>query len=216
MPASAVPSAGGNWTLILDAGHGGEDGGASTASGHRESDINLAIVRKTQALMTFLGVEPRLIRETDVSLHGSEAETLRQKKVSDLKHRVELVRETPNALLISVHQNHFTDSRYGGAQVFFNAGDVSRQWGEDTQEVLRQVLNPGNNRSAKPISDGIYLFDHISCPALLVECGFLSNGEEAALLLTDPYQRKVAMALAGAYFREIQMMPTTWEAIDNG
>ncbi|MCI8916764.1 MAG: N-acetylmuramoyl-L-alanine amidase [Oscillospiraceae bacterium] len=214
--ASAVPSAGGNWTLILDAGHGGEDGGASTASGHRESDINLAIVRKTQALMTFLGVEPRLIRETDVSLHSSEAETLRQKKVSDLKHRVELVRETPNALLISVHQNHFTDSRYGGAQVFFNAGDVSRQWGEDTQEILRQVLNPGNNRSAKPISDGIYLFDHISCPALLVECGFLSNGEEAALLLTDPYQRKVAMALAGAYFREIQMMPTTWEAIDNG
>ena len=216
VPVSAAAGAESSRTLILDAGHGGEDGGASTASGEKESCINLAIVRKTGTLMAFLGVEPTLTRDKDISLHSDGAETIRQKKVSDLKNRVALVEDTPDAILISVHQNHFTDSRYGGAQVFFNAGDVSRQWGEDTQEVLRQVLNPGNNRSAKLISDGIYLFDHISCPALLVECGFLSSGEEAALLLTDPYQRQVAMALAGAYCREIQMMPTTWAGIANG
>ncbi|MDE6260813.1 MAG: N-acetylmuramoyl-L-alanine amidase [Oscillospiraceae bacterium] len=210
-PASvaATASVGGQWTLILDAGHGGEDGGASTAAGDKESDINLAIVQKTRALMTFLGVEPRLSRETDISLHSGGAETIRQKKVSDLKNRVALVESTQGAILLSVHQNHFTDSRYSGSQVFFNSDEISRQWGERTQEVLRQILSPGNDRKAKPMPDGIYLFDHINCPAILVECGFLSNGEEAALLLTGAYQRKIAIALAGAYFNELQMMTTT-------
>lgn len=208
-PASATSGLEGTWTLILDAGHGGEDGGASTAAGEHESDINLAIVLKTRALMAFLGVEPQLTRDTDISIHNSEAESIRQKKVSDLKNRVALVENVPNALLISVHQNYFTDPRYSGAQVFFNGDDVSRQWGEDTQEVLRQILTADNDRRAKPIPDGIYLFDHISCPAILVECGFLSNGEEAALLCTDGYQRKVAVALAGAYFNELQKISTT-------
>lgn len=195
-------------TLILDAGHGGEDGGASTAAGDKESDINLAIVLKTRALMVFLGEEPQLTRDTDISLHSDGAETIRQKKRSDLKNRVAMVENAANAMLISVHQNHFTDPRYSGAQVFFNSGDMNRQWGENTQEVLRQLLNQDNNRKAKPIPDGIYLFDHISCPVILVECGFLSNGEEAALLCTDMYQKKIAMALAGSYFNELQMIPT--------
>jgi len=206
-PASVVTSisdAKYHWTLILDAGHGGEDGGASTAAGAKESDINLAIVLKAQALMTFLGVEPQLTRNADISLHSDEAETIRQKKVSDLKTRVTLVKNVPNALLISVHQNHFTDPRYRGAQVFFNGGERNRQWGAYVQDTLRQVLAPDNTRKAKPIPDGLYLFDHINCPAILVECGFLSNGEESALLLTDTYQRKVAITLAGAYFYQIQ------------
>lgn len=200
VPASAVAVPDGKRTLILDAGHGGEDGGASTASGEKESDINLAIVLKAQALMVFLGEEPQLTRNRDVSLHSDGAETIRQKKVSDLKNRVALVEKTPNALLISVHQNHFTDSRYSGSQVFFNKGDQNQQWGERVQEVFRQMLAPGNERKAKPMPDSIYLFEHVSCPAILVECGFLSNGEEASLLSTDAYQRKVALALAGAYY----------------
>lgn len=201
-PVSAATDLGGRRTLILDAGHGGEDGGASTAAGEKESGINLAIVRKAQSLMVFLGVEPRLTRDSDISLHNGGAETIRQKKVSDLKNRVAMVESTPDAVLISVHQNHFTDPRYRGAQVFFNDGELNQLWGEQTQETLRQVLNPDNDRKAKPIPEGIYLFDHVSCPALLVECGFLSNGEDAALLCTDAYQRKVAMALAGAYFAQ--------------
>lgn len=202
--AAATTDSKGKWTLILDAGHGGEDGGASTASGMRESDINLAIVLKTQALMAFLGDEPRLTRDRDTSLHSGSAETIRQKKVSDLKNRVALVESIPNALLISVHQNHFTDPRYSGTQVFFNGGDWNRQWGETAQEIFRQVLAPDNSRKAKPMPDSIYLFSHISCPAILVECGFLSNGEEAALLNTDAYQRKVAVALAGAYYTQLR------------
>ena len=203
VPAAAGPAAPEGWTLILDAGHGGEDGGASTAAGEKESDLNLAIVLKTRALMAFLGMEPKLTRETDRSLHSDGAKTLRQKKSSDLKNRAAMVESIPNAMVVSVHQNHFTDSRYSGAQVFFNSGEFNRQWGEDTQEVLRQVLDPGNDRKAKPMPDGIYLFEHISCPVILVECGFLSNGEEASLLCTDTYQRKISMALAGACFRTI-------------
>lgn len=206
-PVFAPQGDGDGWTLILDAGHGGEDGGASTAAGEKESKINLAIVLKTQALMTFLGEEPRLTRDRDVSLHSDEAQTIRQKKVSDLKNRVAMVEGTHNALLISVHQNHFTDPRYSGSQVFFNGGDQNRQWGERAQEIFQQTLAPDNSRKAKPMPDGIYLFEHISCPAILVECGFLSNGEEAALLGTDVYQRKVAMALAGSYFAGLKLSP---------
>lgn len=202
-PVSAAADLNRGPTLILDAGHGGEDGGASTAAGEKESGINLAIVRKTRSLMVFLGVEPVLTREEDISLHSSGAETIRQKKVSDLKNRAALVENTPNAILISVHQNHFTDPRYSGSQVFYSGGDANRPWGEQAQELFRQVLAPDNDRKAKPIPDGIYLFDHVSCPSLLVECGFLSNGEEAALLCTEPYQRKVALALAGAYFAQL-------------
>ena len=192
--------------LILDAGHGGEDGGAVSASGAKESEINLAIVRKLEAMMAFLGVPTVLTRAEDVSLHDPDCETLREKKASDLRQRVALVNETPNAMLISVHQNHFTDSRYYGAQVFYNPGDVSRQWGSAAQQALRQVLDEGNQRKAMALSSSIYLFEHIVCPAILVECGFLSNGEEASLLVTDAYQRKIAVALAGACFQELRLL----------
>ena len=208
--ASASTSENGR-ILILDAGHGGEDGGASSASGNKESDVNLNIVLKTEALMAFLGVRTELTRSEDQSMHSEGASTIHEKKVSDLKNRVEFVNSIPDAMLISVHQNYFTDSRYSGSQVFYNGGDVSRQWGEGTQEIFRQVLNPDNDRAAKVIPQNIFLFSHISCPAILVECGFLSNGEEASLLMTDAYQRKISLALAGAYLKEIQMIPTVWE-----
>ena len=150
VPVSAAAGAESSRTLILDAGHGGEDGGASTASGEKESCINLAIVRKTGTLMAFLGVEPTLTRDKDISLHSDGAETIRQKKVSDLKNRVALVEDTPDAILISVHQNHFTDSRYSGAQVFFQRGDANRQWGESAQQVLQEVLDPAEKPSLCP------------------------------------------------------------------
>lgn len=208
--SALAPSPEGGRILILDAGHGGEDGGASSAGGSKESDINLGIVLKTEALMGFLGVRTELTRSEDRSMHSEGAATIRQKKVSDLKNRVAFISGFSNAMVISVHQNHFTDTRYSGAQTFYHTGDVSRQWGESTQEVLREVLDRDNDRRAKPMPDGIYLFEHISCPAILVECGFLSNGEEASLLMTDTYQRKISVALAGSYVRELQMIPTVW------
>lgn len=194
-------------TLILDAGHGGEDGGAVSAAGDKESDINLAIVLKLEYLMAFLGVETVLTRSEDVSIYDEGCDTLHEKKVSDLKNRVALIQSTSNAMVISVHQNTFTDPRYQGAQVFYGFGDISRQWGVSAQEIISAVLDPDNQRKAAPIPEHVYLFQHIDCPAILVECGFLSNGEEASLLLTDSYQRKIAVALAGAYLHELQMIP---------
>jgi len=206
IPASMVSGGGKGFTLILDAGHGGEDGGALSASGTKESDINLSVVLKLDALLAFCGVNSVLTRGEDISLHSDGSHTLREKKVSDLKNRVKLVDSSENALLMSVHQNYFTDPVYSGAQVFYNLGDFSRQWGEHTQELLRQTLNSDNTRKAKLIAESVYLFKHISCPAILIECGFLSNGEEASLLLTDAYQRKIAVALTGAALHQLQTL----------
>ena len=208
---SAVSATANNeWVLVIDAGHGGEDGGASTASGKKESEINLEIALKMESLMGFLGVNTHLTRQDDRSLHNGDAKTLHEKKVSDLKNRVAEVNSFSNAFLLSIHQNYFPDSQSDGAQVFSNDGDVSRQWGEGTQAILRQVLDETNGRAAKPVPSNIYLFEHVNCPAILVECGFLSNGAEASLLQTDVYQRKIVLALAGAYLQEIQMIPTVW------
>lgn len=193
--------------LILDAGHGGEDGGASSAAGDKESDINLAIVLKLESLMAFLGIETVLTRSEDVSIHSEGCNTLHEKKVSDLNNRVELINRHPNAMVISVHQNNFTDPHCQGAQVFYRSGEASLQWGEYTQELLRTFLQPDNNRKASGIPEHVYLFQKITCPAILIECGFLSNGAEASLLMTDTYQRKITLAVAGAYMHQVQMIP---------
>lgn len=194
--------------LILDAGHGGEDGGAVSSAGDKESDINLAIVLKLEQLMAFLGVDTVLTRDSDMSIYDEGCDTLRQKKVSDLKNRVSLVESTPNAYLISIHQNSFTDSRYHGTQVFYGAGETSRQWGEYTQYLFQNVIDPNNGRKPAAVPDHVYLFKHIECPSILVECGFLSNGTDASLLLLDSYQRKIAFVLAGGYLHELQMIPS--------
>ena len=206
-PAIVLTQSANRPVLILDAGHGGEDGGASSAAGDKESDINLDIVLKLESLMAFLGVDTVLTRSEDISIYDAGSETLREKKASDLKNRVELINNTPGAMLISVHQNTFTDPRYKGAQVFFGSGEISAQWGEYTQQAFQSFLSPNNTRKAAVVPEHVYLFKNIDCPSILVECGFLSNGEEAALLLTDNYQCKIAVTLAWAYLHQLQMIP---------
>lgn len=192
--------------VVLDAGHGGEDGGAVTASGHRESDINLQIVKKMEYVMALCGVETVLTRSEDVSLHAPGTAERGERKESDLSFRADLVNNTPNAMLISIHQNQFSDPSVSGAQVFYTLGDVGRQWGETTQQALRDLLDETNTKKPKQVSEDVYLFSHISCPGLLVECGFLSNGVEASLLLTNGYQTQLSLAITGAYLHQIQMM----------
>lgn len=207
-----VPTLGGihsanHTVLILDAGHGGEDGGAISCTGDKESDINLSIVLKLESLMAFLGTETLLTRDRDISIHDDGCSSLREKKVSDLKNRAELVNFTPSGMLISVHQNTFTDQAYQGSQVFYSVGDISLQWAGLTQDALRGILDPNNDRKPAAVPDSVYLFCHITCPAILVECGFLSNPDEAERLLLDSYQCKIAIAIAGAYLRQLQMIP---------
>ena len=145
-----------------------------------------------------------LLRTEDVSLAGPEAETLREKKRSDLQRRVEIINSTESAYLLSIHQNQFTNARYYGAQVFYRPDEPSRLWAVETQELLRVSVAPENDRQAKEIPEEIYLMSHIQCPAILVECGFLSNPEEDALLQTEDYQRRLSVVLIGSYLQEIE------------
>lgn len=188
-------------TLVLDAGHGGEDGGAVSLTGVAESGLNLSIVLKLDQILGFYGQAPVVLRTEDVSLHDPDADTLREKKVSDLHNRVDAVESQENAVLLSVHQNIFTDQKYHGAQVFYAPTTGSQEWAVFTQELLRTALDPENSRQAKPIPDSVYLMNHISCPAVLIECGFLSNPAEEALLRSEVYQTKLAAAMASAWLQ---------------
>lgn len=197
-----VPQCFAGQTLVIDAGHGGEDGGAVSVSGVSESVLNLAIAKRLDEILGFCGVPSVMLRNEDVMLSDPGGKTLRERKVSDLHNRVKAVEHTDNAVLISIHQNSFTDSKYSGAQVFYAPTPDSQSFAERTQELLRVTLSPGNDRKAKPIPQSVYLMNHIGCKAILVECGFLTNRSEDQLLQTPEYQLKVAATLAGAYLQE--------------
>lgn len=186
-------------TLVIDAGHGGEDGGAVSPSGVVESHINLAVAQRLKALMDLCGVKSVLLRESDISLHDPGCETLRQKKVSDLHNRVAAIEETPNSILISIHQNTFQSKKYRGAQVFFGLNEDSIPLAQVAQDCLRAGLDQGNSRIPAQIPSSVYLMNHITCPAVLVECGFLSNPAEEQLLQTAEYQTRIAVSLTCAY-----------------
>lgn len=185
------------YTLMIDAGHGGEDGGAVSITGVSESEINLSIACKLEDLLALYGVQPIMLRREDISLHDAGAKTLREKKVSDLKNRVKRVEETETPFFISIHQNSYPEKKYHGPQVFYANTMGSEQLGQHIQAVLNEKLDSRNTRAAKQIPDSVYLMNHITCPAILVECGFLTNPEEEALLRTEEYQRKIAVCLTG-------------------
>ena len=181
-------------TVIIDAGHGGVDGGATSCTGKLESTFNLEIALRLNDLMHLLGIHTEMIRTSDVSVY-TQGETIATKKVSDLKERVRIVNEAENALLVSIHQNTFPDSRYGGAQVFYGPEGEGAQLGEDLQNAFRNTLNPGSNRRSKK-ADGIYLMEQIDTTGVLIECGFLSNVEEEAKLRSADYQKKLCCVIA--------------------
>jgi len=180
--------------IIIDAGHGGVDGGATSCTGVLESKFNLEIALKLNDLMHLLGIDTVMIRDTDCSVY-TQGQTIAQKKVSDLKERVRIVNSTPNALLLSIHQNHFSAQQYHGAQVFYAATEGSQMLAKSMQNLFIQSVNPDSNRQVKK-ADGVYLMQHIQCPAVLIECGFLSNPQEEYLLRTEAYQQKICSVIA--------------------
>ena len=181
-------------TFVIDAGHGGEDGGASSCTGVLESQLNLQIARRLEDLFHFLGYQTVMIRRSDISVY-TEGKTIAQKKISDLKERVRIVNATEGALLISIHQNIFADSRYAGAQVFYNQEGDAENIARLLQQAMVTSLNPGSNRQCKP-ADGIYLMQHSKRPGILVECGFLSNPEEERKLREGEYQKHICIVIA--------------------
>ncbi len=180
--------------IIIDPGHGGEDGGATSCTGKLESGYNLEIALRLNDLMHLLGFDTNMIRTTDTSIY-IKGDTIAQKKVSDLKERVRIVNETENALLLSIHQNNFSDGRYSGAQVFYAGTEGSEQLAKQLQSALVASVNPGSNRKCKK-SDGVYLMEHINCTGVLIECGFLSNAGEEARLRDPGYQKKLCCVIA--------------------
>lgn len=182
--------------IIIDPGHGGIDGGTASSRGKLEKEYNLEISLRLCDLMRFLGYSVRTTRSTDKSIH-TEGETIAEKKISDLKNRVQIIEQTENPILISIHQNYFPDSRYHGPQVFYADTTGSAPFAEVMQTKLSQCLNPGGHRQPKK-SEGVYLMDKINCPGVLVECGFLSNPQEERILSDPVYQKKLCSVIAGA------------------
>lgn len=185
--------------VVIDAGHGGEDGGTVSYTGVLESAINLQIALRLDDLLHLLGVDTVMIRRTDCSIY-THGDTIAAKKVSDLKERVRIANETENALLVSIHQNHFSDSRYSGPQVFYSKAGNSEALAKELQAALNQTLNPNGKRQAKK-ADGIYLMRNIACTGILVECGFLSNPDEEGRLRDGDYQKKLCSVLAATCSR---------------
>ena len=180
--------------VILDAGHGGVDGGAISCTGISESNINLEIALRLNDLMHLLGMRTIMICDDDRSVY-TEGTTIATKKISDIRNRVRIVNETPNALLVSIHQNNFSDPKYSGAQGFYNNKSNSKEITLQLHSAFRENLDITNKRQPQN-SSGVYLMEHINCPGVLIECGFLSNVKEEAMLRDDTYQKKICSIVA--------------------
>ena len=191
MAVAGVPAAP---HALIDPGHGGADGGATAADGSLEKDYNLSISLTLRDMLRLCGYDVTLTRETDTSLHDEAAVTIRQQKVSDMHHRLALYDAAD--LVLSIHQNQFPQRSCHGAQMFYapdNAASVPL--GTALRDTLYALLQPNNTRELKAGTSDIYLLHKTRAPAVLVECGFLSNPEERALLQTPEYQQKLAYAL---------------------
>lgn len=185
-------------TVIIDPGHGGFDGGALTNDGFPEKDINLEISIYLKKMLDLWGYNTVITRESDISLEDEGLTTIRQRKKSDIHNRMAVMESIDNAVFVSIHQNHYSVERYSGAQVFYsrNFSEESCQLAEHIQESIVSVLQPHNTRLVKECGDSVYLMYNAVKPAVLVECGFLSNNEESELLKTDAYRRKMAFCIA--------------------
>ncbi len=174
--------------IVIDAGHGAPDGGTTGVSGAKEDELNLQISKRLDALLTLMGCETKMTRTTDDCI-ASTGDSIREKKVSDLRNRVAIINALPSAVVVSIHQNHFPDGKYSGPQVFHteDAGELAAQ--------LQRALSPGGNRAPKKAA-GVYLMEHIEHPGVLVECGFLSNPAEEQKLKTPEHQKRIAVAIA--------------------
>ena len=190
---------------VIDAGHGGADGGAVSLSGALESEINLDIALKMEQIFAFYGVPPVMTRRSNEINYSKNSKTIREKKVEDQKNRVKLVNSTDNPVLISIHQNTYGSGTISGAQVFYAATDASREFALSMQQILTTSLDMTNPRMIVKAPKNIYLMANINCPAILIECGFLSNKVEDALLQTESYRLKIAATIAAGYLNFEQM-----------
>ena len=183
-------------TVIVDAGHGGEDGGAVSNNGVLEKDINLVIANDTADLLTIFGFDIIKTRNEDVSLATDET-TIRLRKVADMKKRLEIFNSSKNNVILSIHQNKFTESKYFGTQIFYSPNNQnSVLLAENIKDTVINLLQPENNRECKKAGSEIYLLKNTDNPAVIIECGFLSNNNECQKLTDNIYQKQMAYSIA--------------------
>lgn len=184
--------------VIVDAGHGGEDGGAVGIGGVQEKDINFLVALKTADQLRFLGYEVIMTRTADVMTCDDGLSTLRQRKKSDIQNRLALLEETENAFLVSIHQNYF-GGYAKGAQIFYSGNNPeSKTIAQVMQNAFASMLQPENERLPKKATTDIYLLYKATRPAVVAECGFLSNGADIANLTDPGYQSRIAFVISCA------------------
>ena len=179
-------------TIVLDAGHGGEDGGAQ-GNGLSEKDLNLDITLRVATLLREQGVNVVLTRDTDILLYDTESDYKGKKKAQDLRKRLEITNSCENPVLVSIHMNYFAETKYSGLQVWYSKNDAnSKTLANLIQSNVKNTLQPNNNRATKEATSSIFLLHNATCPAVLIECGFLSNPDEAHALGDADYRQKLA------------------------
>lgn len=191
---STIPAAtnGNSNVIVIDPGHGGFDPGKVGINDALEKEINLSISFKLKTALEKEGYEIVLTRTTDTGLNTA---TDKSKKSADMRNRVKVINDTKPLLAISIHQNSYPSESVKGAQVFYyKASEEGKKLAEIIQESMKRLLDSNNKRVAKDNSN-YYMLTHTQCPTVIVECGFLSNQQEARMLLDEDYQEKVAMAI---------------------
>lgn len=184
-----------NKVIVLDAGHGKPDEGAQSSNGTTEEAINLKIVQKVQHLLEQAGSTVILTRSDENGIYHTDAASLRNKKVSDIKNRVTIGNESSADIFVSVHLNKIPQPQYSGWQTFFKQGnEQSKKLANNIQQALNASIQKENKREPLKIT-GKYIIDHVEIPTTIVECGFLSNPEEEKQLQDDQYQERLAWGI---------------------
>ncbi|MBR5558658.1 MAG: N-acetylmuramoyl-L-alanine amidase [Oscillospiraceae bacterium] len=193
-------------TIVIDPGHGGFDGGAVGINGVIEKDINLSLSLDLAEMFRVVGYQVVMTRTDDRSIHDQSVEGIKKQKTSDMHNRLAIMQQYPNGIVLSIHQNQFSQSKYSGGQLFYGIQkeENSRLLAETMQNNLKDFLQPENNRQIKQAYDNLYLMKNAPSTAVLVECGFLSNPDEAELLSQEEYRRKVAFVICSSTLQFIQ------------
>lgn len=182
-------------TVILDPGHGGQDGGASGLDGTLEKDLNLQVALRTAAILQVMGYDVILTRDKDVML-GDGADG--HKKLADLQYRLNLANNSKDALLVSIHMNKFPMEYCNGIQLYYSENHEQSLVFANALHTLIKDFQKENRREIKKATSSIYLLDRVQIPAVLLECGFLSNEKECALLQDEGYQKELALLIVSA------------------
>lgn len=188
----------GRYTVVLDAGHGSPDGGAVGANGTEEKDINLAITLKLCEILESRGVCVIMTRTDDKSICDINAKTLHEMKVSDMHNRLKIINSSGADLFLSIHMNSFPDPSLSGLHIFYSRNHPEAQQTAELIQTEISNLTAAKPHTVKTASESLYLMKSPDPPAILVECGFISNPDEEKLLLDDKYQSKIAFAIAKA------------------